>query len=118
LADLALIIANKRGDVGMLLTMGSTPERLRRAFVLLGGLLALAGTALGAVAGVGVSMMADRFRLLRLPGDVFFVEYVPFLVRPGDLALILGMTLVLALAASFYGAQKAAALDPVEALRR
>ena len=49
---------------------------------------------------------------------MFFVEYVPFLVRPRDLALILAVTLALALAASFYGASKAAALDPVEALRR
>lgn len=118
LADLALIIANKRAEVGMLLTMGSTPARLRRAFVLLGGLLALAGTALGTGLGVGTALVADRLRLVRLPGDVFLVEHVPFLVRPVDLALILVLTLVLALAASLYGAHKAAALDPVEALRR
>ena len=118
LADLALIIANKRQDVGMLLTLGSTPARLRRAFLLLGSLLALGGTALGTATGVGLAVLFDRLRLLRLPGDVFFVEYVPFLVRPRDLALILAVTLALAMAASFYGASKAAALDPVEALRR
>lgn len=118
LADLALIIANKRAEVGMLLTMGSTPARLRRAFVLLGGLLALAGTVLGTGLGVGTALVADRLRLVRLPGDVFLVEHVPFLVRPLDLVLILVLTLTLALAASLYGAHKAAALDPVEALRR
>jgi len=118
LADLALIIANKRQDVGMLLTLGSTPERLRRAFLLLGTLLALGGTALGTGIGVSLAVLFDRLHLLRLPGDVFFVEYVPFLVRPGDLVLILTVTLALAMAASFYGAHKAAALDPVEALRR
>ncbi len=118
LADLALIIANKRQDVGMLLTLGSTPQRLRRAFLLLGSLLALGGTALGTAVGVGLSVLFDRLQLIHLPGDVFFVEYVPFLVRPRDLALILVVTLTLAMAASFYGAHKAAALDPVEALRR
>lgn len=118
LADLALIIANKRAEVGMLLTMGSTPARLRRAFVLLGGLLALSGTALGTGLGVGTAVVADRLGLVRLPGDVFLVEHVPFLVRPVDLALILVLTLALALSASLYGAHKAAALDPVEALRR
>jgi lipoprotein-releasing system permease protein len=49
---------------------------------------------------------------------VFFVDYIPFLVRPRDLALILAVTLSLAIAASFYAAGRAAALDPVEAMRR
>lgn len=118
LADLMLIVANKREDVGMLLTLGATPARLRRAFVLLGGLLALAGTTVGGATGVVTALVADRLRLLKLPGDVFFVEHVPFVVHSRDLALILGVTLTLALAASFYGAHRAAALDPVEALRR
>lgn len=118
LADLMLIVANKREDVGMLLTLGATPVRLRRAFVLLGALLAAAGTTAGGALGVATAVLADRLHLLKLPGDVFFVEHVPFLVRPRDLVLILGITLALALAASYYGAHRAAALDPVEALRR
>ncbi len=118
LADLALIIANKREDVGMLLTMGATPRTLRRAFLLLGGLLAGLGSVLGAAIGVGAALVADRFRLFHLPGDVFFVEYIPFRVLPGNLAIILAVALGLTLAASFYGAGKAAALSPVEALRR
>jgi lipoprotein-releasing system permease protein len=118
LADLSLIIANKRGDLGVLLTLGATPRALRRAFLWLGALLALLGTALGSALGVGLAFAFDRLRLIRLPGEVFFVDYIPFLIRPRDLALILAVTLSLALAASFYAASRAAALDPVEAMRR
>ena len=118
LADLALIIANKREDLGVLLTLGATPGALRSAFLWLGGLLALLGSALGSALGVGLALAADRYRWIRLPGEVFFVDYIPFLVRPRDLAMILGVTLVLTLAASFYAAGRAAALDPIEAMRR
>ncbi len=118
LADLALIIANKREDMGMLLTLGATPRTLRRAFLLLGGLLAMLGSALGAALGVGASLLFERFHLIHLPGDVFFVDYIPFQVRPANLAFILAVTLGLAFAASLYGAGKAAALSPIEALRR
>ncbi len=118
LADLALILANKREDMGMLLTLGATPRTLRRAFLLLGGLLALLGSFVGSVLGVGASLLFDRFRLIHLPGDVFFVDYIPFQVRPANLVIILTVTLGLAFAASFYGAGKAAALEPIEALRR
>jgi lipoprotein-releasing system permease protein len=43
---------------------------------------------------------------------------VPFLVKPLDLALVLVLTLALALASALYAAQRAATLDPIDALRR
>ena len=118
LADLALIIANKREDLGVLLTLGATPEALRRAFLYLGGLLAVVGTLLGSILGVGLAVAFDRLRVIRLPGSVFFVDYIPFLVRPRDLLAILAVTLAFSLAASRYAAGRAAHLDPVEAMRR
>jgi lipoprotein-releasing system permease protein len=60
----------------------------------------------------------DRWRVIRLPGEVFFVDYIPFLVRGRDLAVILAVTLGLALLASLYAAGRAAHLDPVKAMRK
>ncbi|HEX6862145.1 MAG TPA: FtsX-like permease family protein, partial [Thermoanaerobaculia bacterium] len=117
-ADLALIISSKRPEIGMLGTMGATPAALRQAFVLLGGLVAGLGILVGTILGVGGAWVLDHFRLLRVPGRVYFLDYVPFLVQPEDLIVVLLLTFGLALVSSFYAAQRAAALDPVEALRR
>jgi lipoprotein-releasing system permease protein len=117
-ADLALIISSKRPEIGMLATMGATPAALRRAFVLLGGLVAGSGIALGTVIGVGGALVLDRYRLVPVPGRVYFLDYVPFLVKPLDLALVLVLTLALALASALYAAQRAATLDPIDAIRR
>jgi lipoprotein-releasing system permease protein len=117
-ADLALIISSKRPEIGMLATMGATPAALRHAFVLLGGLVAGSGIALGTVIGVGGAMVLDRYRLVPVPGRVYFLDYVPFLVKPLDLALVLVLTFALALASALYAAQRAATLDPIDALRR
>ena len=117
-ADLALIISSKRPEIGMLGTMGATPAALSQAFVILGGLVAGSGIVTGAVLGVGASWVLDRYQLVPVPGRVYFLDYVPFLVQPGDLVLVLLLTMLLALASSLYAAKRAAALDPVEALRR
>jgi lipoprotein-releasing system permease protein len=60
----------------------------------------------------------DRYRLVPVPGKVYFLEYVPFLVKGGDFVLVLVLTLGIALLTSLYAAQRAAALDPIEAMRR
>ena len=117
-ADLSLIISSKRPEIGILGTMGATPAALRHAFVLLGGLIAGSGVLLGSVLGVGGAWVCDRYHLLKVPGRVYFLDYVPFKVEPGDLALVLLLTVVLATASAFYAAQRAAALDPIEAMKR
>jgi lipoprotein-releasing system permease protein len=117
-ADLALIISSKRPEIGILGTMGATPRALRRAFLLLGGLVAGSGMLAGTILGVGGAWVMDRYQLIQVPGRVYFLDYVPFLVKPRDLALVLLLTLALALASALYAARRAAALDPVEAMQR
>jgi lipoprotein-releasing system permease protein len=118
MADLALIISSKRAEIGMLGAMGANAGHLRQAFLLLGGLVAGIGAGAGAGLGAGGAWVLDRYKLVPVPGRVYFLEYVPFLVKPGDLALVLVLTLGLALLTSLYAAQRAATLDPIEAMRR
>jgi len=117
-ADLSLVIASKRAEIGILGAMGTTPAALRRTFLLLGGMIAGRGVALGAAAGVGAAWALDHYRVIALPSKVYVFDYVPFLVRGVDLAAVLGLTVALALAVSLYPAQRAAALTPIQALKR
>jgi lipoprotein-releasing system permease protein len=117
-ADLSLIISSKRPEIGMLGTLGATPAALRQAFVWLGGMVAGIGILTGAVLGVGGSWVLDHYKLVPVPGRVYFLDYVPFLVQPEDLVLVLLLTLLLALGSALYAAKRAASLDPIEALER
>lgn len=117
-SDLHLLIASKRPEIGMLGAMGARPESLRSAFLLLGSLLAVGGVVAGAAVGVGGAWLLDRTHALRLPGQVYFLDYVPFVVLRTDLVAIVGTSLVLAAGCAFWAAGRATALDPVEALRR
>jgi lipoprotein-releasing system permease protein len=117
-ADLSLVIASKRAEIGILGAMGTDAATLRRAFLLLGGLIAGIGVAAGGIVGVGLSWALDRWEAVPLPSQVYVFDHVPFLVRGGDLAAILGLTVALALGVSLFPARRAAAMTPIRALQR
>jgi lipoprotein-releasing system permease protein len=82
--------------------------------ILIGGL----GTAIGAAAGGGLIALLARYPLVKLPGDVYFIERLPMRPEAGDFLAVIVATLVLCLAAALYPAWRASRLDPVEAIRR
>ncbi len=117
-ADLALVIANKRPEIGILEACGAGRRSLQRAFLYLGALLAAIGVALGGGLGVAIAWVCDRFQVLKLPGKVYFVDHVPFWLRPTDVAAVTLLAALLVLASSLYAARRATSLSPIEAMRR
>jgi lipoprotein-releasing system permease protein len=77
----------------------------------------MAGTAAGVAVGVGLSVAADRLRLVRLPSDVYLLSHVPFAVHPAEVAACAAFALATALAAAVLPARAAARLAPGEAIR-
>ena len=113
-----LLISSKRAEIGMLGAMGASPRRLRRIFVILGLLVGGLGCLLGATLGLGGAWVLDSTELISLPGDVYFLDHVPFEVNPGDVVRVLGAALLLAFLCSLFSSRQASRLKQVEALRR
>ena len=115
-ASLVLLVMEKSRDIAILKTMGASSRSIRGIFVLQGGIIGAIGTTIGAVCGVAVSWVADRYQLIRLP-DVYDVAWVPFTVEPSDFLLVVGGTILVCLLATLYPSRQASRLDPAEALR-
>jgi lipoprotein-releasing system permease protein len=116
-STLVLTVTQKVREVGVLVAMGSTPGGILRIFVYQGAATGLIGTAVGALGGVGLCWLLDTYRLIALDPTVYFLDYLPFTVRAGDLAAIVVSSAVISLLATIYPALRAARLDPVEAIR-
>ncbi len=119
-STLIVLVRERTRDIGLLLSLGARPQTVRRCFHICGVLLGSAGTALGVVLGASICWAATRFELLRFDSEVakiYFIEVVPFHVRPLDLVAVTALTLLLSLVASWYPARRSSRIAPADALR-
>jgi len=119
-ATLVMTVKEKKRDIGVLTALGAEASFFSRVFLLLGGLLGGAGVLAGVAFGALVCWVMTAFRLLRFPpgvAEIYFVSYIPFLVRPVDLAAIVGFSALVVLLASWLPARRAGRVDIAQALR-
>jgi lipoprotein-releasing system permease protein len=116
-STLILTVTDKIKDIGALTAMGARPRSIAGVFVLQGLVIGVVGGLVGLLLGSGIAWWLDRYKIIALNPQVYYLTHVPFTLRPVDLALVSGVVLAVSLLATLYPAFKAAGLDPVEALR-
>ncbi len=114
---LTMMVIRKTREIGILKAIGCAPTTVTRIFVLTGGIIGGAGTVLGAAFGFLTSWLLNKYRLVTLPGDVYFVKNLPVEMMWTDFVAVCGAALVISLLATIYPAWRAARLEPVEAIR-
>jgi lipoprotein-releasing system permease protein len=117
IASLVLLVMEKTRDIAILKTMGASAKSVMLIFLLQGIVIGVIGTLVGATAGVIVSELLDRYRVISIPSDVYQITYLPFRVLPWDLGLVVAGAVVVCFVATLYPSRQAARLDPAQALR-
>ena len=88
-----------------------------RIFLYEGLIVGFVGTLLGLILGWIVCWAQATYRFFSLPGDVYFLSYLPVRMQILDFAVVSLVALGLTLAASIYPARRAAKLNPIEVIR-
>ncbi|HEX9935095.1 MAG TPA: ABC transporter permease [bacterium] len=117
ITTIIMVVMEKTKEIGILKSMGATSKSITRIFLYEGVVVGVVGTALGLSVGYGLCWAQAKYRLISLPGDVYFINTLPVKMQMLDFALVGAAAVVICLLASVYPAMKAAALVPVEAIR-
>lgn len=117
ISTLIMVVADKTREIGILKSMGMTDNGVLRIFVLQGLTIGLIGTTLGALGGLTLVYLLDRYKFIKLSGEVYFIDTLPVALEPLDVGMILVISLLIAFAATIYPARQASRLLPVEAIR-
>ncbi|WP_410210982.1 lipoprotein-releasing ABC transporter permease subunit [Aquirhabdus sp.] len=122
-SSLVMVVNDKKADIAILRTLGASPKTITRIFVVQGLVIGAVGTFSGTLLGIGIALgispfltWLNNFFGLHLL-DAYFVNYLPSELRWTNVALIVGVSLVLSFIATIYPALRAARVQPAEALR-
>lgn len=124
-ATLIMMIMERSRDIAILKAMGCEDDAILRIFAIGGGLIGIAGLALGLAMGLVITWNLDTVQTVVerglgfdvLPADVYQLQQLPFDVVPGQLSLIALIAMTLSIGATLLPSWQAARLDPAEALR-
>jgi lipoprotein-releasing system permease protein len=124
-STLMMVVRDKRGDIAILRSLGTTQGSVMTMFASQGTLIGVIGTGLGVLLallfcwqiGNIVGSLQWLFGVDLLSAEVYYLDTLPAQVRPLEVLQIGGLALALAVAATFYPALAAARQPPAEALR-
>jgi len=125
ISGLIMLVKDKGGDIAILRTMGATRSAVLRIFFMTGAAIGVAGTLAGVVLGVIFSLNVENIRQFiswltganLFPAELYYLSRLPADLDAGETLFVAVFALSLSFLATIYPAWRAAALDPVEALR-
>ncbi|HEY8132221.1 MAG TPA: FtsX-like permease family protein, partial [Thermoanaerobaculia bacterium] len=117
ISSLSMLILEKRPGVGVLRTLGATEKTILTTFLAVGLLIGITGTLVGNLIGLGFAWAANRYHLVPLPSDIYFISYLPFTVEADDVTGVNLVAIALSVLATWYPARAASRLDPIAAIR-
>ena len=110
---LTMLVLEKKKDISILQSMGSSRETIQKIFLSEGLLLGFIGAATGILMAVIICLLQVKFKLIKLQGGSFLIDYFPVKLVATDFILVAGTAAVIALLASAVPAFKAAR-QPIE----
>ena len=116
-STLVMVVTDKTREIGVLKSMGMTPRRILRLFMVQGLVIGVVGALIGGSLGGIVTYVVDRFKLISIPGEIYFINHLPVKIDALDVVFIIVATILISFLATVYPAWQAARMDPVEAIR-
>ncbi|WP_413698759.1 lipoprotein-releasing ABC transporter permease subunit LolE [Psychromonas sp. KJ10-10] len=123
-STLVMAVNEKRGDIAILKTMGTSQWSLRAIFIVQGAFNGLVGSLIGALAGCYIALnltsLVTMFEKIIghkiLSGDIYFIDFLPSQLDYQQAMVITLLAFVMSVLATLYPAWSASNIQPAREL--
>lgn len=124
-STLVMAVTDKRADIAIMRTLGSSPKSIMAIFMIQGLLIGLIGTFFGTVIGVITALNIDTivpfierlFHVQFLAKDIYYISDLPSKVEWSDVIAITSVSVILSFVMTVIPSYVASYINPAEALR-
>ena len=124
-STLVMVVKQKREDIAILRTLGSTPREILSVFVAQGTAIGLVGTLAGVALGLAIAFnltsivqgLEGWLGVTLVDARVYYIDELPADVRTGEVLRVALTALALGVLSTLYPAWRAARTAPAAALR-
>jgi len=117
ISALAMIVLDKTRQIGILKSLGVSHTGLRQLFLFYGFMIGLAGAIIGSFLALLLAWMQNNFKIITLPEDIYFMDFIPMDVSIFDVFSIAIISIVCAIFAAIWPTVRAERIEPADALR-
>jgi len=104
---LTMLVLEKKKDISILQSMGATKSTIQKIFLSEGLLLGSIGGGAGILLAVLICWLQINFKLIKLQGGSFLIDYFPVKLIASDFLLVAGTSIAIAVLASLVPSLKA-----------
>ncbi|MCD6186302.1 MAG: lipoprotein-releasing ABC transporter permease subunit [Deltaproteobacteria bacterium] len=116
-STLIMMVMSKTKDIAILKAMGATDKSIKKIFVLHGMIIGVIGTMSGIILGTAACWILKHYKIIELPGDVYYFTTLPVQLAGFDVFLIAASSLAISFLSTLYPAKQASKQNPAEAIR-
>jgi len=113
---LTMMVTDKTREIAILKSMGATSGSVAQVFQVVGIAIGGVGTLIGVSVGLATCFVVGSYGY-HLDPKVYLIDRLPIEVKPLEVLLVAGITMVISIVATVVPAQSASSLRPVDGLR-
>ena len=117
LSSINILFYEKRFNLAIMKTYGMSNKKLTFMFTLQGILLALIGSILGIILSYLIVILQEKFHIISLPENIYFVSYLPMTFSIKESFYILGVSIVSSVIFSSFALSQILSINPSRILK-
>ncbi|MBT8399455.1 MAG: ABC transporter permease [Rhodothermia bacterium] len=114
---LLMLVIEKSKSLGILTSLGASRKDVRDLVIVLGLAIGVIGVVVGELLALGLALIQQRFQVIPLPPDAYYMTTAPIELNPVDFVVIGFATVLLCVTFAYIPARVAASMDPIRVIR-